>query len=167
MTDEKNRSKEDLSGDNVAEDKLEILLKELMANSDSLVSLVSVIEKLKKAGIIDLINSISRDYMPTDIEFFGHMFSSREFTYAGLKTANVLLSVMYAMADEKISDTIKNLMFNLRGAIDAASSAAKITSSLGTLELYRMLKDPEIAAGIRAVMALMKAVGEVLKKTEG
>ena len=167
MTDEKSRSEEDSNGDSVTEDKLEILLKELMNNSDSLVTIIPVLEKLKKAGIIDLINSISRDYMPTDIEFFGHMFSSREFTYAGLKTANVLLSVMYAMADEKISDTIKNLMFNLRGAIDAALSAAKMPSSLGTLELYRMLKDPEIAAGIRAVMAIMKAVGEVLKKAEG
>ncbi|MGC8516114.1 MAG: DUF1641 domain-containing protein [Thermoplasmata archaeon] len=167
MMDEKNRSDEDSNGDSETEDKLEILLKELMNNSDSLVSIIPVLEKLKKAGIIDLINSISRDYMPTDIEFFGHMFSSREFTYAALKSANVLLSVMYAMADEKISDTIKNLMFNLRGAMDAASSAAKTTSSLGTLELYRMLKDPEIAAGIRAVMAIMKAVGEVLKKAEG
>ena len=150
----------------VQEDKLEILLDQLVDNSDTLLSFMPVLVKLKEAGITDLITNISKDYMPTDVEFFGKMFSSREFTYAGMKTANVMLSLMYAMADEKVSDTVKNLMFNSRGIMDAASSAASDNSRLGTLELYHMLKDPEIASGIRAVMSLMKAIGSVLRKSE-
>jgi uncharacterized protein YjgD (DUF1641 family) len=150
----------------IVEDKLEILLDQIVENSDTLLSFMPVLAKLKEAGITDLITNISKDYMPTDIEFFGHMFSSREFTYAGMKTANVMLSLMYAMADEKVSDTVKNLMFNSRGILESASSAAKDNSRLGTLELYHMMKDPEVASGIRAVLSLMKTIGSILKKTE-
>lgn len=150
----------------VGEDKLEILLDQLVDNSDSLLAFMPVLVKLKEAGITDLIANISKDYMPTDIEFFGHMFSSREFTYAGMKTANVMLSLMYAMADEKVSDTVKNLMFNARGILDTASTAANDTSRLGTLELYHMMKDPEVASGIRTVMSVMKAIGSILKKSQ-
>ncbi len=146
-------------------DKLEEIITEVVDNSDVLLSFLPLLKRLKEAGILNLFADISKDYMPTDIEFLGHFFSSREFTYSILKSANLMLSVLYAMADEKVSDTVKNLMFNMRGIMDGISESQKDESPLSLLDIYRLSKDKNAARGIRIYVAVMRAIGEIFERT--
>ncbi|HKJ96313.1 MAG TPA: DUF1641 domain-containing protein, partial [Thermoplasmataceae archaeon] len=81
-------------------DEMEELLVKVLENADVINSMVGVVEKLKAAGIIDLMTSIVNDYLPTDVDFLGKFFSSKEFTMSLMKTFNVLISVMGAMGSE-------------------------------------------------------------------
>ncbi|MCL4330076.1 MAG: DUF1641 domain-containing protein [Candidatus Thermoplasmatota archaeon] len=145
-------------------DEMESALLELVKNADVIAALVPVLVRLKEAGILNLVADITKDYLPTDIEFLGHFFTSREFTYAALKSANLLSSVMYALSDEKISDSVKLLMFNARGIADRIDEVQDRDSPLTPLELYRMMRDKNTARGFRAVMAALNALGEILSK---
>ncbi|MHB8361750.1 MAG: helical membrane plugin domain-containing protein [Thermoplasmataceae archaeon] len=148
------------------EEKLGELIDQLAENSDTLSSFMSMLARLKEAGIINMLDNITRDYMPTDVEFFAHMFSSREFTFAGLKSANVMLSVMHAMADEGVSDMIKLFMFNLGGIVDQASEAGNDHSKMKMMELLHTLKDPETASGMRALLSMVKSIGNLMEKSK-
>ncbi len=145
--------------------KLDALKRELADNSDIVLSLLPLLKRLKEAGIIDLFADITKDYVPTDVEFLGHFFSSREFTYSILKSANLALSLLYALSDEKVSDTIKNVMFNLRGIIDGVSVSQTDNSPLSIVDLYRLSKDRNAAKGIRAYVAVMRSIGEIFERT--
>ncbi|MCL4314708.1 MAG: hypothetical protein M1454_03165 [Candidatus Thermoplasmatota archaeon] len=152
--------------ENKENDRFESLLMGIMDNADVIESLLPLMKRLRQAGIFDLFSSVARDYVPTDIEFLGHFFSSREFTYAALKSANLLLSFMYAFSDEKVSDMLKNIMFNLRGVVDQAESVSTTQGKQIPLEVYRLLRDPDTRAGILASLGAMKAIGEIIRKGE-
>ena len=146
-------------------DKFDTLIQELLDNSDIVFSLLPLLKRLKEAGIIDLFAGITKDYVPTDVEFLGHFFSSREFTYSILKSANLVLSLLYALSDEKVSDTVKNVMFNLRGIIDGVSESQKDNSPLSIIDLYRLSRDRNAVRGIRAYVAVMRSIGEIFERT--
>lgn len=145
-------------------DDLEPLLVELLDNKDVLISLMNVVKRLRDAGIINLFDNISRDYMPTDVEFLGKFFTSKEFTYGFLKTANTLVSVMHALSNEKTSDMVKAIMFDAEGITDSMVSGAKNPQQMSLLKMYSMIKDPDIASGFTAVMNALKVVGQSLRK---
>lgn len=150
--------------ENSENDRFETLIKEMMDNAEVIESLLPLMKRMRQAGVFDLFSSVAKDYVPTDIEFLGHFFSSREFTYAGLKTANLLLSLMYAFSDEKVSDMLKNLMFNLRGIVDQAESSSMVSGKQAPIEIYRLLRDADTRTGIMAALGAMKALGEVIRK---
>ncbi|MCL4328082.1 MAG: DUF1641 domain-containing protein [Candidatus Thermoplasmatota archaeon] len=146
-------------------DAVEILLNELKENTDVVLAFIPLVRRLKEAGILNLIAEITKDYLPTDVEFLGHFFTSREFTYAALKSANLLVSVMYALADEQVSDMLKLIMFNLRGVADAFLEQDPDHKSLSLLKMSKMMKDPDTSRGIKAMFGVLKALGETLNRT--
>ncbi len=148
------------------QDQMEAAILELVKNADVITAFVPLLVRLKEAGILNLVADIAKDYLPTDVEFLGHFFTSREFTYAALKSANLLSSVMYALADEKVSDSVKLLMFNMRGVMDKVTEANDRDSPITPLELYRVMKDKNTARGIRAALAAMSALGEIISKAK-
>ncbi|MHB1650105.1 MAG: helical membrane plugin domain-containing protein [Thermoplasmataceae archaeon] len=147
-------------------DKLEPVLRELLDDRDFLESLVNIIRHMKGAGIVDLVNNISTDYLPTDIEFLGKFFSSKEFVYGSLKTAISLVSVLYAFSDEKTSDLFKAIMYNLPSATEEIITSSKQTGRMSVRKLLSRMKDPEIGAGMEIAFTLLKFLGSVSKKVE-
>ncbi|AKA48947.1 hypothetical protein IX51_07370 [uncultured archaeon] len=122
--------------------------------------------KLKQAGIVDFIDRISGDYLPSDVEFIGKFFSSREFTTGVLKSANTILGVMYALSRETTSDALKALLFDSEGLVDSMVTGAKNPEKLSMMRLLAMTKDPEIASGLTAVLNLLKELGKSLQKVQ-
>lgn len=148
------------------EDDLEPLIKEFIESKDAIQSMLVMFRKLKQAGIVDFIDKLSEDYMPSDVEFIGKFLSSREFTYSILKSANTLLGLMYALSRESTSDTIKALLFDSEGVVDAMVTGAKNPERMSMMRLFAMTKDPEIASGLTVVLNMLKEIGKTLQKVK-
>lgn len=147
-------------------DDLEPLIMELVESRDAIQSMLVMFRKLKQAGIVDFIDRISGDYLPSDVEFIGKFFSSREFTTGVLKSANTILGVMYALSRETTSDALKALLFDSEGLVDSMVTGAKNPEKLSMMRLLAMTKDPEIASGLTAVLNLLKELGKSLQKVQ-
>ena len=80
---------------------IEQLIEEISENADMFHSFLKMAKRLKDAGIIDLMDSVSKDYMPTDIEFLGKFFTSREFTTAVIKGGNTMTAMLYMLLSEQ------------------------------------------------------------------
>lgn len=148
------------------EDDLEPLIREFVESKDAIQSMLVMFRKLKQAGIVDFIDQISGDYLPSDVEFVGKFFSSREFTTGVLKSANTLLGLMYALSRDTTSDTLKALLFDSEGMVDSMVTGAKNPERLSMMRLFAMTKDPEIASGLTAVLNLLKELGKSLQKVQ-
>lgn len=149
----------------IMNDEMEQLLVKVIDNADVLTTLVNAIEKLKDAGIIDLLTSVVNDYLPTDVDFLGKFFSSKEFTMSIMKTFNVLISVMGAMGSEKNSDLVKGVMFNSENITDDVIDAVHNPKKYSPLKLGRLLGDEDIMVTMSAMVALMRSLGKILRKT--
>lgn len=145
-------------------DDLEPLLQEFMANSDSLESMLSLFLKLKKSGLLNAVENLSADYLPSDIEFLSSFLASKDFVYGFVKTMNVVSAVAHAMSSEKASDTVKAILYNSDALWDGMVSGAKNPEATSLLRLYAMVKDPDISAGLTAMLNALKALGMALKK---
>jgi|YelNatPaOPRAMG01_1025707.scaffolds.fasta_scaffold01169_16 uncharacterized protein YjgD (DUF1641 family) len=148
------------------EDKLEPLIREILEDSDFLEALLNILKKMKEAGIVNLANNIANDYLPTDIEFLGKFFASKELVYGTLKSANTAVSVIHALSDERTSDLVKAVMFNMPDATEGMITAAKTQDKISLMKIYSMMKDPEIAAGISVMFSFLKFLGAVMKKVD-
>ncbi len=144
-------------------DPMDALILDLADNLDILESMMAIMKRLKEAGIIDLLNHLSKDYMPTDIEFLGKFFTSREFSVSLLKTLNVLTAVMFAVSDEKNSDMLKTLMFNSPGISDTLKDYTSPDSKLSILSMYEKMKNPDVVAGMNAMLGILRFLGHIIR----
>lgn len=149
----------------IAEDAMENLMVKLVENADVIESLVGILEKLKSAGILDLLTGVANDYLPTDVDFLGKFFSSKEFMVSLMKTLNVLISVMGAMGSEKNSDLIKGVMFNFEGITENVQDAVQNPKKYSPMKLGRIMTDQDIMLSVSAMVALLKSMGQILRKT--
>lgn len=145
-------------------DEMEELLVKVMENADVLKSLMGALEKLKSAGILDLMTGLINDYLPTDVDFLGKFFSSKEFSVSLMKTLNVLISVMGAMGSEKNSDMIKGLMFNMENITDNVHDAVENPKKYSPLKLRNLIGDEDIMLSMSALVAVMKGMGQIMRR---
>ncbi len=145
-------------------DEMEELLAKVMDNADVLKSFVDALEKLKSAGILDLMTGVVNDYVPTDVDFLGKFFSSKEFTVSLMKTLNVLISIMGAMGTEKNSDLIKGIMFNFENITDNVQDAVNDPKKYSPMKLRNLLYDPDVMLSMSVMISVLKGFGQILRK---
>jgi len=148
------------------DDRLEPLIREMLEDSDFLEAMLNIMKRLKEAGIVNLANNIANDYLPTDVEFLGKFFASKELVYGMLKSANTAVSLIHALSDERTSDMVKAVMFNMPDAAEGMVEAAKTQDRMSMMKLYSMMKDPDVAAGISVMFSFLKFLGTVMKKVD-
>ena len=144
-------------------DPMDALILDLADNLDIFESMMAIMKRLKEAGVIDLLNHLSKDYMPTDIEFLGKFFTSREFSVSLLKTLNVLTAVMFAVSDEKNSDMLKTLMFNSPGISDTLKDYTSPDAKLSILSMYEKMKNPDVVEGMNAMLGILGFLGHIIR----
>lgn len=145
-------------------DDLEPLVKGLLENADAFEPMMNLFSKLKNSGLLQAMENISGEFLPSDIEFLSSFLTSKDFLYGLVKTVNVVSALAHAMSSEKGSDTVKAILYNSDEIWDGMVSGAKNPEATSLLRLYSMVKDPDISAGLTAVLNALKAVGSALKK---
>lgn len=152
-----------MSGNGIKKDNEETILSKIENNAEVIESLLEILEKLQDAGIVDLMKSVSNNYLPTDVDFFGKFFSSKEFTVALMKTMNVLVSVMGAMGSEKNSDLIKGFMFNFETITDNVQEAVHNPKKYSP-KIRKFIMDDDYKASTAILIAFMLSIGQIFRK---
>ena len=152
-----------MSGNVTKKDDKETILSKIENNAEVIESLLEILEKLQDAGIVDLMKSVSNNYLPTDVDFFGKFFSSKEFTIAIMKTMNVLVSVMGALGSEKNSDLIKGFMFNFETITDNVQEAVHNPKKYSP-KIRKFIMDDDYKASTAVLIAFMLSIGQIFRK---
>ena len=152
-----------MSGNGTKKDDKETILSKIENNAEVIESLLEILEKLQDAGIVDLMKSVSNNYLPTDVDFFGKFFSSKEFTIAIMKTMNVLVSVMGALGSEKNSDLIKGFMFNFETITDNVQEAVHNPKKYSP-KFRKFIMDDDYKASTAVLIAFMLSIGQIFRK---
>ena len=152
-----------MSGNGTKKDDKETILSKIENNAEVIESLLEILEKLQDAGIVDLMKSVSNNYLPTDVDFFGKFFSSKEFTIAIMKTMNVLVSVMGALGSEKNSDLIKGFMFNFETITDNVQEAVHNPKKYSP-KIRKFIMDDDYKASTAVLIAFMLSIGQIFRK---
>ena len=149
----------DLLKDNELESALE-------NNMDVVLAFLRVIERLKTAGLVEALDYINSDVIPDNLVFFARAFTSKDMLETISKSGNTLISMLYLLSNREMSDMIKAISFNSQGIAEAVQEGASGSHPLSVLKIMGMLKDPEVAAGLNAMISGLKAFGNVLKKLD-
>ncbi len=152
-----------MSEKEIKKDATETVLSRIEKNAEVIDSLLEILEKLQDAGIVDLMKSVSNNYLPTDVDFFGKFFSSKEFTIALMKTMNVSISVMGALASEKNSDLIKGFMFNFETITDNVQEAVHNPKKYSP-KIRKFIMDDDYKASTAVLIAFMLSIGQIFRK---
>lgn len=154
----------DVNQEENEEDDFEPLIKGFMDNSDALESMLNLFIKVKKSGLLNAVENLSGEYLPSDIEFLSSFLTSKDFVYGFVKTMNVVSALSHSISSEKASDALKAILYNSDAIWDGMVSGAKNPEATSLLRLYAMVKDPDVSAGLTAMLNALKALGMALKK---
>ncbi len=152
--------------DDQKEDKMETALKILLENQDDLLSLVTVLDTMGKSGMFKLIGDIVKDYFPSDPTYLVRIIGSESTMRSVGKLFNILPALLNMMQDERTNDIVKELAFNVDGLSETLLDGAKNPERFGVMKLMSILKDPEVASGMTALINVLKFLGKILRNVE-
>ena len=151
---------------NQDDDDIETMIEGLMQNKDSLMKIVGLTKRVSDAGLIDIIENMTTDYMPADIEYIMNLFTSKEFTIGLIKSINVLSGLLHSLSSDKSGDAVKAVLFNTDSIMDSMVTGAKNPETFSIFRMLALMKDPEITSGLTAVLNALKALGKALRTVQ-
>ncbi len=152
--------------DDQKEDKMETALKILLENQDDLLSLATILDTMGKSGMFKLIGDIVKDYFPSDPTYLVRIIGSESTMRSVGKLFNILPALLNMMQDERTNDIVKELAFNVDGLSETLLDGAKNPERFGVMKLMSILKDPEVASGMTALINVLKFLGKILRNVE-
>ena len=152
--------------DDQKEDKMETALKILLENQDDLLSLATILDTMGKSGMFKLIGDIVKDYFPSDPTYLVRIIGSESTMRSVGKLFNILPALLNLMQDERTNDIVKELAFNVDGLSETLLDGAKNPERFGVMKLMSILKDPEVASGMTAMINVLKFLGKILRNVE-
>jgi uncharacterized protein YjgD (DUF1641 family) len=135
-------------------------------NMDVVLAFLRLMERLKAAGLVEALDYINRDVIPDNMAFFVRAFTSKDMLETISKSGNTLISMLFLLSNREMSDMIKAISFNAQGIASAVHEGASGSHPLSVLKIMGIFKDPEVAAGLNAMISGLKAFGNVLKKLD-
>lgn len=151
---------------NQDDDDIETMIEGLMQNKDSLMKIVGLTKRVSDAGLIDIIENMTTDYMPADIEYIMNLFTSKEFTIGLIKSINVLSGLLHSLSSDKSGDAVKAVLFNTDSIMDSMVTGAKNPETFSIFRMLAIMKDPEITSGLTAVLNALKSLGKALRTVQ-
>jgi uncharacterized protein YjgD (DUF1641 family) len=152
--------------DNQKEDKMETALKILLENQDDLLSLATILDTMGKSGMFKLIGDLAKDYLPSDPTSLIRIIGSESTMRSMGKLINVMPAFLNILQDERTNDIIKELAFNVDGLSETILDGAKNPERFGVMKLMSILKDPEVASGMTAMINVLKFLGKILRNVQ-
>jgi Uncharacterized conserved protein, COG2427 len=149
------------------EDDIEPLLRGLLENKHAFESLMNMLTKLNNSGLMSVVENISADYLPSDIEFLSEFLTSKDFLTSFVKTMNVVTALSHSLAGERASDALKAILYNSDAIWEGMVTGAKNPEAISVLRLYAMLRDPDTAAGLTAVLNALNGRRDGTEKGSG
>jgi len=143
-------------------DDIENILLKINENKDLIDAILKMLEKLKGAGAVESINYIT-DILPDNLDFFVRSFTSPDFTDTVSKSGNTLISLLFLLSNNEMADVIKAISFNSQGIAESMIDNAASAQPMSIFKLMSIFKDPEVSAGLNALIGALKVLGKSLK----
>ncbi len=144
-------------------DDIENIISKMNENKDLINAMLKLLEKLKDAGAVESLNHIT-DVLPDNLDFFVRSFTSPSFIETLSKSGNTLMSLLFLLSNDEMSDIIRAISFNSQGIAESMVDNASSAQPMSLFKLMSLFKDPEVAAGLNAFIGALKVLGNSLKK---
>ena len=146
--------------------EIERMLGELVQDDSSMESLLRILSGLKDSGGLLLLETLISKKMPGSTVQAERFFNSNELNLGLLKLVDVLTALMAALSQGPTSGTINSILYNSDEIAEAMVTGAKKPDNYSLLRLMGMFKDPDLAAGLTAVLNALKEIGKILKTVD-
>lgn len=127
------------------------------ASAEALVEGLALLQSLHERGVLEALVALVQhgdDVLGTVMETLAQGSGDNGYT-RGAKNA-ITLAQGFGALDEATVATTQRMV---TGGLRAFASAEPPTKPLGVFDLLRALKDPDVSAGLSAVLALLKGIG--------
>jgi uncharacterized protein YjgD (DUF1641 family) len=150
----------------VEKDQVEVALSDIMDDEESLVGILNVIKLLKDSGNLKVLEKLLREMLPGNTESFTSLLDKRELHLGGMSGVNAMVALMASLSGSTSQSALNAILYNSDEIWEAMIDGAKQPDSFSILRLMGMLKDPEVSAGLTALMNALKVLGNLLKKVD-
>lgn len=147
-------------------DQVEIALSELIGDDQALLGVLNLAKIFKDSGNIEVLEKILTENMPGNTKAYTSLLDKRELHLGSISMMNSLLAVMASVSGKTSQSALNLLLYNSEDVLVSMIEGAKQPDNFSILRLMGMLKDPEIAAGLSAVLNALKTLGSLLKKVD-
>lgn len=145
-------------------DEIEEALKFVLQNRGMFMQLLDTMNKLQSSGLLEELQKFISSFVPSDHTIVTTYLNSEEGMLAITKIINMLPALGSAVSSEKTSDLLKLILFNSETLVDSLVAGAKNPQNFGVMKLMSIMKDPEFTAGLTAVLNLLGALGQIIRK---
>jgi uncharacterized protein YjgD (DUF1641 family) len=132
---------------------LEALLEGASDNSPALLEALALLQSLHQRGILEALAALFQkgdDVLGIAMDTLAQPASSN-----GAKNALILAQTLSSLDEETLARSQRMVANGVRGFAHAQSPA----KPLGVFDLLRALKDPDVSAGLSAILGMLKGVG--------
>lgn len=137
---------------------LEALLEGASDHTDALLSGLALLQSLHQRGVLEALAALAQK---SDDALGIAMDTLAQPAYSqGAKNALILAQMLSSLEEETLVTTQRMVASGVR-AFAGAQPPAK---PLGVFDVLRALKDPDVSAGLAAVLALLKGIGAAQRK---
>lgn len=126
-------------------------------HSGQIKEMISLIDVIEKSGILTLVKAVLSD--PDAILSVISSEMLRESNVRFLRNSSSLVSLLSHIDPDKLD----NISRNVTASINSLGEAPK-GENIGILTIMQMMKDPDIAEGIRLMFGVLKGIGSAGKK---
>ncbi len=147
-------------------DKVELALSELMDDEETLLGLLNMIKLMKDSGNIQLLEKLLTENMPSNSKALASLLDKREIHIGGITMINVVLALMASLSSNVAQGALNTILYNSDELWNSMVEGAKQPENFSLFRLMGMMKDPEVAAGLSAMLNALKTLGTLLKKVD-
>jgi uncharacterized protein YjgD (DUF1641 family) len=145
-------------------DQIQQIIGEIVGNDKSLVSVLEMIKSLSDSGSLKVIQRIMDEMIPGNPEAIIQTVDKLEFHEGGVNLASLMVAMMASLSGSVSRESINTVLYNSDELWSSMVDGAKKPENFSLFGLLGLFKDPEIAAGMTAVLNALKVLGKLLKR---
>jgi Uncharacterized conserved protein len=147
-------------------DKIEVALSGLMDDEETMLGILNMVKLMKESGNIELLEKLLTENMPSNSKALASLLDKREIHIGGISLINMLLALMASLSSNTAQGAINAILYNSEELWSSMVDGAKQPENFSLFRLMGMMKDPEVAAGLSAMLNALKTLGALLQKVD-
>lgn len=147
-------------------EQVEMAIRELMDDDKTVLALLNLIKLLKNSGDLESIQKLAEEFIPGNPVTIVQTADQPEFHKGGINLINLLVALMASLSNKTSQESLSTILYNSDELWASMVEGAKKPENFSLLRLMGVLKDPEIASGLTAVLNALKVLGNMLKRVD-
>jgi uncharacterized protein YjgD (DUF1641 family) len=154
------------NNENNENEQVEMAIRELMDDDKTILALLNLIKVLKNSGDLESIQKLAEQFIPGNPVTIVQTADQPEFHKGGINLINLIVALMASLSNKTSQESLSTILYNSDELWESMVEGAKKPENFSLLRLMGVLKDPEIASGLTAVLNALKVLGSMLKRVD-